>query len=69
MKNSMGLVQDLLIWIEILNYLIGSSLLRYPVGLQKILQLLTSTDSDVQVHAVKVVANLAAEGVHSLPVI
>lgn len=65
----MGLVQDLLIWIEILNYLIGSSLLRYPVGLQKILQLLTSTDSDVQVHAVKVVANLAAEGVHSLPVI
>ncbi|KGN47845.1 kinesin-like protein KIN-UC [Cucumis sativus] len=31
------------------------------VGLQKILQLLTSTDSDVQVHAVKVVANLAAE--------
>lgn len=31
------------------------------VGLQKILQLLTSEDSDVQVHAVKVVANLAAE--------
>ena len=42
--------------------------LRYPVGLQKILQLLTSEDTDVQVHAVKVVANLAAEGVH-LPVI
>lgn len=33
------------------------------VGLQKILQLLTSEDSDVQIHAVKVVANLAAEGV------
>ncbi|XP_022923750.1 kinesin-like protein KIN-UC isoform X1 [Cucurbita moschata] len=31
------------------------------VGLQKILQLLTSEDTDVQVHAVKVVANLAAE--------
>nr|XP_048326148.1 kinesin-like protein KIN-UC isoform X1 [Ziziphus jujuba var. spinosa] len=31
------------------------------VGLQKILQLLTSEDSDVQIHAVKVVANLAAE--------
>lgn len=36
------------------------------VGLQKILQLLTSEDSDVQTHAVKVVANLAAEGTHFL---
>lgn len=36
--------------------------LHNTVGLQKILQLLTSEDSDVQVHAVKVVANLAAEG-------
>ncbi|KAM3698379.1 hypothetical protein ACB098_06G184300 [Castanea mollissima] len=34
------------------------------VGLQKILQLLTSEDSDVQVHAVKVVANLAAEDIN-----
>ncbi|KAJ0102491.1 hypothetical protein Patl1_06039 [Pistacia atlantica] len=32
------------------------------VGLPKILQLLTSEDPDVQIHAVKVVANLAAEG-------
>ena len=32
------------------------------VGLQKIIQLLTSEDSDVQIHAVKVIANLAAEG-------
>jgi hypothetical protein len=32
------------------------------VGLQKILQLLTSEDSSIQIHAVKVVANLAAEG-------
>ncbi|KAL5569393.1 hypothetical protein UlMin_025968 [Ulmus minor] len=31
------------------------------VGLQKILQLLTSEDIDIQIHAVKVVANLAAE--------
>ncbi|CAN0825760.1 Kinesin-like protein KIN-UC [Linum grandiflorum] len=31
------------------------------VGLQKILQLLTSDDPDVQIHAVKVVANLASE--------
>nr|XP_023912109.1 kinesin-like protein KIN-UC isoform X3 [Quercus suber] len=34
------------------------------VGLQKILELLTSEDSDVQVHAVKVVANLAAEDIN-----
>ncbi|KAK4385640.1 Kinesin-like protein KIN-UC [Sesamum angolense] len=32
------------------------------VGLQKILSLLQSEDLDVQIHAVKVVANLAAEG-------
>lgn len=32
------------------------------VGLQKIIQLLTSEESDVQIHAVKVIANLAAEG-------
>lgn len=31
------------------------------VGLQKIIQLLTSEDVDVQIHAVKVIANLAAE--------
>lgn len=36
---------------------------QISVGLQKILQLLTSEDPDVQIHAVKVVANLAAEGV------
>ncbi|XP_020536971.1 kinesin-like protein KIN-UC isoform X2 [Jatropha curcas] len=34
------------------------------VGLQKILQLLTSEDSDVQTHAVKVIANLAAEDIN-----
>ncbi|GMI80591.1 Arabidopsis thaliana KINESIN Ungrouped clade, gene A, ARMADILLO REPEAT-CONTAINING KINESIN 1 [Hibiscus trionum] len=34
------------------------------VGLQKIIQLLTSEDSDVQIHAVKVIANLAAEDVN-----
>jgi hypothetical protein len=32
------------------------------VGLQKILSLLESEEPDVRVHAVKVVANLAAEG-------
>jgi len=32
------------------------------VGLEKILALLASEDIDVQIHAVKVVANLAAEG-------
>lgn len=32
------------------------------MGLQKILSLLESVDADVRVHAVKVVANLAAEG-------
>ncbi|CAN1238294.1 Kinesin-like protein KIN-UC [Linum grandiflorum] len=34
------------------------------VGLQKILQLLTSDDPDVQIHAVKVVANLASEDIN-----
>lgn len=34
------------------------------VGLQKILALLTSEDTDVQIHAVKVVANLAAEDIN-----
>ncbi|PSR92994.1 Kinesin-like protein [Actinidia chinensis var. chinensis] len=34
------------------------------VGLEKILQLLTSGDIDVQIHAVKVVANLAAEDIN-----
>lgn len=33
------------------------------VGLQKILSLLESEEPDVRVHAVKVVANLAAEGI------
>lgn len=32
------------------------------MGLQKILALLTSSEIDVQIHAVKVIANLAAEG-------
>lgn len=32
------------------------------VGLQKILSLLEAEDPDVRIHAVKVVANLAAEG-------
>ncbi|KAJ6892465.1 kinesin-like protein KIN-UC isoform X2 [Populus alba x Populus x berolinensis] len=34
------------------------------VGLKKILQLLASEDSDVQIHAVKVIANLAAEDIN-----
>lgn len=34
------------------------------VGLQKILSLLEAEDADVRIHAVKVVANLAAEGVY-----
>ncbi|XP_031374718.1 kinesin-like protein KIN-UC isoform X2 [Punica granatum] len=34
------------------------------VGLEKILALLASEDIDVQIHAVKVVANLAAEDIH-----
>lgn len=32
------------------------------VGLQKILSLLDSEDANVRIHAVKVLANLAAEG-------
>ncbi|KAL3579364.1 hypothetical protein D5086_020868 [Populus alba] len=34
------------------------------VGLKKIMQLLASEDSDVQIHAVKVIANLAAEDIN-----
>lgn len=33
------------------------------VGLHKILSLLEAEDADVRIHALKVVANLAAEGV------
>lgn len=36
------------------------------MGLQKILSLLEAEDADVQIHAVKVVANLAAEGAFQL---
>lgn len=35
------------------------------MGLQKILSLLEAEDADVRIHAVKVVANLAAEGFHN----
>lgn len=38
----------------------------YSVGLQKILSLLEAEDADVRIHAVKVVANLAAEGLFLL---
>lgn len=34
------------------------------MGLQKILSLLEAEDADVRIHAVKVVANLAAEGIN-----
>ena len=36
--------------------------INFTVGLQKILALLESEDANVRIHAVKVVANLAAEG-------
>jgi hypothetical protein len=36
--------------------------INLTVGLQKILALLESEDANVRIHAVKVVANLAAEG-------
>ncbi|CAL5381597.1 unnamed protein product [Camellia sinensis] len=39
--------------------------LHEQVGLQKIFSLLESEDPNVRLHAVKVVANLAAEGVHT----
>lgn len=39
------------------------------MGLQKILSLLTSGDIDVQIHAVKVIANLAAEGMELFEVV
>ena len=37
-------------------------LITFSVGLSNVLNLLKSEDLDVQIHAVKVVANLAAEG-------
>ncbi|RXI07511.1 hypothetical protein DVH24_005284 [Malus domestica] len=42
---------------------------QISVGLQKIVQLLTSEDSDVQTHAVKVVANLAAEDTNQAKIV
>lgn len=36
--------------------------INLTVGLHKILSLLESEDANVRIHAVKVVANLAAEG-------
>lgn len=36
--------------------------ITFSVGLSNVLTLLKSEDLDVQIHAVKVVANLAAEG-------
>ncbi|XP_052184340.1 kinesin-like protein KIN-UC isoform X3 [Diospyros lotus] len=39
------------------------------VGLEKILQLLASGDIDVQIHAVKVVANLAAEDINQTKIV
>lgn len=39
------------------------------MGLQKILSLLESEDADVRIHAVKVLANLAAEGLILLRVL
>lgn len=43
-------------------FLYKLNMFHHAVGLQKILSLLESGDLDVQTHAVKVVANLAAEG-------
>lgn len=42
--------------------LVNGNMGNFAVGLHKILSLLESEDVDVRVHAVKVVANLAAEG-------
>lgn len=49
-------------YLFLLFYSLIQLTLLSPVGLQKILSLLESEDADVQIHAVKVVANLAAEG-------
>jgi hypothetical protein len=45
-----------------LHFLNDNNMGNLAVGLHKILSLLESEDVDVRVHAVKVVANLAAEG-------
>lgn len=41
---------------------LNNKVIHIAVGLQKILSLLEAEDADVRIHAVKVVANLAAEG-------
>ena len=43
-------------------FLIHFPSIKLTVGLQKIFSLLESEDPNVRIHAVKVVANLAAEG-------
>ena len=53
------IVFDMVGFVDFLNWFF-----HMAVGLQKILSLLESEDHDVRVHAVKVVANLAAEGEH-----
>jgi len=45
-----------------LDFFLPDKINIFTVGLQKILSLLEAEDADVRIHAVKVVANLAAEG-------
>lgn len=65
-QNCLNKVEDGLYLRNYFLFLLFYSLIQFtllsPVGLQKILSLLESEDADVQIHAVKVVANLAAEG-------
>ncbi|KAL0303386.1 UNVERIFIED_CONTAM: Kinesin-like protein KIN-UC [Sesamum radiatum] len=49
---------------EKISYMHENTTKTTSVGLQKILSLLQSEDLDVQIHAVKVVANLAAEDIN-----
>jgi len=48
--------------LSFLLFLLLTRISFVAVGLQKILSLLEAEDPEVRIHAVKVVANLAAEG-------
>lgn len=52
----------LIAYLSILKLSVPDRINILIVGLQKILSLLEAEDVDVRIHAVKVVANLAAEG-------
>jgi hypothetical protein len=69
LQHSLSKVREKFVKINVIWILYNLSIsyflflsINLTVGLQKILALLESEDANVRIHAVKVVANLAAEG-------